>query len=219
VIVELRQYALHPGARERLIDLFEREFVESQEAAGMTLIGQFRDLDDPDRFVWLRGFPDMESRRRSLEAFYDGPVWMAHRAAANATMISSDDVLLLEPADPASDFVPGNRRPRGVSGPGAGRIIGGVHALGAPEDRLPNRFRDETAVALRNAGAASVTTLVSRNGANTYPRLAVREGERVLVWFAAFADPRAADAVHPVLPGRLVQPLRLEPTARSRLHG
>lgn len=34
------------------------------------MLGQFRDLDDPDRFVWLGGFSDMESRRRSVEAFY-----------------------------------------------------------------------------------------------------------------------------------------------------
>jgi hypothetical protein len=44
-IVELRQYTLHQGQREVLIELFDREFVESQEALGMDVIGQFRDLD------------------------------------------------------------------------------------------------------------------------------------------------------------------------------
>jgi hypothetical protein len=52
-------------------DLFRREFsidnkdsvtvpdpsdVETQEAVGANVIGTFRDLDDPDRFVSLRGF-------------------------------------------------------------------------------------------------------------------------------------------------------------------
>jgi hypothetical protein len=50
-IIELRQYTLHPGAREVLIELFDGEFVESQEALGMHVVGQFRDLDDPNRFV------------------------------------------------------------------------------------------------------------------------------------------------------------------------
>ncbi len=63
-IVELRQYTLHPGRRDALIDLFDREFVESQEALGMKIIGQFRDLDNPNRFVWLRGFRDMPSRAK-----------------------------------------------------------------------------------------------------------------------------------------------------------
>jgi len=84
-IVELRQYALHPGKRDDLIDLFDREFVETQEAVGMTIIGQFRDLNNPDRFVWLRGFRDMPSRGRALSDFYGGPVWKAHSATGRAT--------------------------------------------------------------------------------------------------------------------------------------
>jgi hypothetical protein len=95
---------LHPRKRDVLIDLFDREFVESQEALGMKVIGQFRDLDNPNRFVWLRGFRDMPSRAQSLKDFYGGPVWKAHREAANATMIDSDNVLLLHPATPTSAF-------------------------------------------------------------------------------------------------------------------
>src|SRR5213596_2430523 len=63
-VVELRQYALHPGKRDVLIDLFDREFIEPQETLGMNILGQLRDLDDPDRFVWLRGFRDMASRAK-----------------------------------------------------------------------------------------------------------------------------------------------------------
>ncbi|HJV62705.1 MAG TPA: hypothetical protein VJ743_17285, partial [Albitalea sp.] len=51
-VIELRQYTLHRGRRETLISLFEREFVESQEALGMHVLGTFRDLDAMDRFVW-----------------------------------------------------------------------------------------------------------------------------------------------------------------------
>jgi hypothetical protein len=103
-IVELRRYELKPGMRDVLIELFDREFVESQEAVGMSLLGQFRDLDRPDQFVWLRGFPDMAARRRGLEAFYGGPVWKRHSEAANATMIDVSNVLLLRPARPGSAF-------------------------------------------------------------------------------------------------------------------
>ena len=53
-----------------LIELFDREFVESQEALGMKVIGQFRDLDSSNRFVWLRGIRDMPSRAQALKDFY-----------------------------------------------------------------------------------------------------------------------------------------------------
>ena len=68
-VVELRQYTLHPGKRDILIDLFDREFIEPQEALGITVVGQFRDVDDPDRFVWLRGFRDMVSRAKAAGFF------------------------------------------------------------------------------------------------------------------------------------------------------
>src|SRR6266704_3207673 len=103
-IVELRQYTLHPGKRHVLIDLFDREFIEPQEALGMKIIGQFRDVDNRNRFVWLRGFRNMASRAQALQNFYSGPVWKAHREAANVTMVDSDNVLLLRPASPISGF-------------------------------------------------------------------------------------------------------------------
>ena len=97
VIVELRQYTLVPGKRDILIDVFDREFVESQEALGMQILGTFRDLDREDRFVWLRAFVDMQSRLAGLTSFYSGPVWKQHGRLANTTMVSVDDVLLLHP--------------------------------------------------------------------------------------------------------------------------
>ncbi len=85
-VVELRQYTLHPGQRDSPIALFDREFVETQEATGMQVIAQFRDLDRPDVFTWLRGFPDMTSAntfprlpvREGEHAF----VWLARFADA-----------------------------------------------------------------------------------------------------------------------------------------
>jgi hypothetical protein len=70
----------------------------------MRIAGLFRDLDAPDRLVWLRGFPDMPARAEALEDFYGGPVWQAQRDAANATMIDSSDVLLLRPLETGTGF-------------------------------------------------------------------------------------------------------------------
>ena len=55
-LVELRRYTLHPGQRDTLIDLFDREFVESQETQGLLVLGQFRPSAlevDGDRFLAL----------------------------------------------------------------------------------------------------------------------------------------------------------------------
>ena len=213
-VVELRQYTLHPGQRDTLIELFDREFVETQEAVGLRVIGQFRDLDDPDRFVWLRGFADMAARGAALPAFYGGPVWAAHRDAANATMVDSDDVLLLRPvvALPAGE--------RGHVARDGGVLRGLVVHLEAPAD-------DALLAAWRSVPASTArwqAAYVTEPAANNFPRLPVREGEPVLVALAAFGDDVTAEAWVQALDARLQpwqrrpsQVLRLSPTARSAL--
>ena len=236
-IVELRQYTLHPGQRDALIELFEREFVESQEAVGMTVMGQFRDLDDADRFTWLRGFHDLAARPAALNAFYTDPVWQAHRTAANATMVDSDNVLLLRPAWPGSG-ISMHGRTRAAPGSSAatalpaGLLEASIFHLREPAGaELLERCRPPLAPAHARAGAAMLGWYVTESRPNNFPRLPVREGEPVLVAFRMFDDETTFDAftrsgawareVQPLSGGWLARPaqsLRLSPTARSALH-
>ena len=169
-VVELRRYTLHPGARETLVDLFERELVEPQEAVGMSVLGWFRDLDDPDAFVWFRGFDDLPSRAAALTAFYGGPVWAAHRDAANATMVDSDDVLLLRPAHGG----PGLRR---GDVPTDGLLLVTTYPLREPADRgFLELFTTTIEPALNANGGRSAGVYVTDPTPNNWPALPVREG-------------------------------------------
>ena len=190
-IVELRQYTLHPGARDVLIELFDREFVETQEALGIEVIGQFRTPDDPDRFIWLRGYRDMASRAHALAAFYGGPAWKTHREAANATMLDSDNVLLLRPARADSAFtISSSARPA----PGAREtprtlIAATIYYLRAPaEEGFAEFFERTIRPTVIRAGAAVLASFVTDNLPNNFPALPAREGERVFVSFLGFAD-------------------------------
>jgi hypothetical protein len=193
-VVELRQYTLKPGQRDALIDLFEREFVETQEAVGIRLIGQFRALDRPDRFVWIRGFDDMAARAESLQAFYGGPIWKANRDAANATMIDSDNVLLLRPVSSDSGFAAPTsmRAPKDTTLAPSSRIIATIYYFDAPaDDDFTHFFDTEIAPTLSAAGAQPIARFASELSENMFPRLPVRSGEYVFVWFARFADDAA----------------------------
>lgn len=235
-IVELRRYELHPGRRDTLIALFEREFVETQEATGMELIAQFRDLDHPDVFTWLRGFPSMPARAASLEAFYGGPVWARHRDAANATMISSDDVRLLRPARPGSGLVMAEERPPvGAVAIPPVLVVATVATLtGLAAPGFGAWFDREMTPLLAATGAPPIAAYETEPSVNDFPRLPVREGEHAFVWLARFddvaahdrhlsalaADRRWSSDVQPELARRLAAPLetwRLAPTARSRV--
>lgn len=233
-VLELRQYTLHPGQRDVLIDLFDREFIETQEAVGMRVVGQFRDLDDPDRFVWLRGFADMATRKAGLEAFYGGPVWAAHRDVANATMLDSDNVLLLRPAWPGSGLAvpPDARASHQRQAPQAGLLDATIFHLrdGAAADALA-LARGPMSRALTEGGALALGWYVTETAENSFPRLPVREGENVLVGFALFPNQTSFSSfvdggswtqnvvprLRPLL-AREPESRRLSPTARSALH-
>lgn len=187
-IVELRQYTLHAGARETLISLFESEFIEPQETLGMALFGPFRDLDDPNRFVWMRGFPDMVERKRMLAAFYGGPVWMAHREAANATMVDSDNVLLLRP-EPSPSTASAARIPAGSTPQPHGLLIVNIHYVTSPAlEEFARFFESAMRPRLAETGARVIASFQTETAPNNFPRLPVREGETVFVWLAAFPD-------------------------------
>jgi len=184
-------YALHPGRRDELIKLFDREFVETQEAVGIQVIGQFYDLDDPDQFVWLRGFHDMEARAQSLHAFYSGPVWKAHHDAANATMIDSDNVLLLRLPNGSCGFAlkDAYRPPLGSRAKQEGFISATIYYFDAPVNlSFISYFENTIKPVVLGADAEVLAYFVTEDSPNNYPQLPVRKGEYAFVWFAGFQD-------------------------------
>ncbi|HKU96302.1 MAG TPA: NIPSNAP family protein [Vineibacter sp.] len=237
-IIDLRQYTLYPGTRDAFVALFDNEFVETQEAVGMRVIGQFRDLGDPNRFVWMRGFPDMPSRENALTSFYmQGDAWKAHGETARAMMIDSSDALLLHPVRTAGAFMlpdPG-QRPALDSAMPQGIIVATICSLDAPMDSAFLDFFDgEVRGVLRDAGASFLGDFATEHSPNNFPRLPVRAGENIFVSFCGFRDlvayhqhmtvlgrhPSWRTKVYPSLVSRLrgrPQILRLAPTSRSQL--
>jgi NIPSNAP len=233
-IIELRQYTLHPHKRDVLIDLFDREFLETQDAVGMPVLGQFRDVGDPDRFVWLRGFANMQTRHEALSAFYGGPVWKTHRNVANATMIDSDNVLLLRPAwDGASIPVDlGQRADHSAVQIPAGLVDLTIFYLKQEASTEMMVFcKDQMMRALQQGGATCQGWYTNETSENTFAHLPVRTGENVLVGVALFEDKHSYDAfgaslvwqqkIAPQLEAYLLkapESHRLLPTARSAIH-
>ena len=196
-IVELRQYTLVPGTFDSFIDLFDSHFVESQEADGITLIGQFKVLDDPNRFFWLRGFPDMTARADSLGRFYFGPVWKEYRGVANPMLVENDNVLLLHPAHEGSGFpsiAPSARPPVGSTTYPSGLLVATIYSLatstGPQFDKI---FEDSIRPVITDAGARVIATLATEHSPNNFPKLRIRDDANAFVWLSCFADQAAYD--------------------------
>lgn len=222
-VVELRRYLLRPDGFRELLGLFERHFCQGQADAGILTGGIFADEDHGDRFVWWRAFASLPERQRALEAFYYGPVWAQHRDRANATMVDSDDVLMLRPTDPAH-AEPAARDPRTPHRDSVATMIV-RHSGDADTERW---LSTELHARLEELFGRRVSTWRTEPAQNAFPRLPVRSEPAFVasVTFPSAADrdarlERHADGltrmVREQLQDRLLEIdlMRLQPTAIS----
>ena len=94
MIVEVRSYRIKPGRREEFIEFFESRSIPALRAGGMKVFGPLLDLENPNKFVWLRMFPTLEAREQMRDAFYGGELWKNELEAIAMPMLESYDVIL-----------------------------------------------------------------------------------------------------------------------------
>ncbi|MGH7572720.1 MAG: NIPSNAP family protein [Gemmatimonadota bacterium] len=216
-VVEFRNYRLRPGVREAFIGYFEERFLDSQEDAGMRVLGQFRLVGEPDRFVWIRGFEDMASRRQALERFYGGPYWERWKGPANDMMVEWDRVHLLRPSGgswPLADRI--RHSPSG--GPDERAKVVATFCR-ASRDGHHEGFEERIGSALEDRGHALLGGFVSETAENDFPLLPVIQAPGLLLILSLHQDRtedrawRPARVEHP----EISEVLELEPTDRSAL--
>jgi len=238
-VIELRNYLLKDGVTGDFIRYFEEHFLVSQREEGMHLLGQFAVVDEPNRFVWIRGFENMQTRVRGLSGFYGGPFWQAHRSEANGMMLESHNVHLLRPLGPIAALTGGlsfedrASEPPGVLPPHTGLVAVDFYrtepgALG----RLVEFFEQHMQPALVKQGHQVRGHFVAELTPNDYPRLPVIQDATLLVVLSAYRDREhyatmrtewsRSDAWCTILQGHMqallvadVETIRLRPTAKS----
>jgi len=178
-VIELRNYLLKPGERERFADYFADHFIDSQNVLRGFVLGQFRIKGDEDRFLWIRGFEDMQTRLTFLRRFYEqGKVWKQFGSGANEMMLDSDNVYLLKPLRGESLHYDEFAKGRGMVA---------VESYFA----RPNH-RDELADFLQTNHSSYLNSesilCVSEMSENDFPRLPVIQDENLLVAITVFPN-------------------------------
>jgi heme-degrading monooxygenase HmoA len=96
MIVEVRSYRIKPGRREEFVQFFETRSAPALRSHGMRVVGPLLDLENPNKFVWLRIFPSLDERERMKAAFYEGELWKNELESIAMPMIESYDVIHCE---------------------------------------------------------------------------------------------------------------------------
>jgi len=176
-VIELRNYLLKPGARDRFIEYFKDHFIESQSVLGAYIPGLFRIKDQEDRFFWIRGFNNMQERSQFLTKFYGGEVWKEFGPAANDMMLEWHHVHLVKPlADNNNAF---NKKPGLL-------VIDYYTAVNNHPGQLIDLYIN-TYIPLYNSwGINNISLWVSEMAENDFRRLPVYQEENLLLVITSY---------------------------------
>jgi hypothetical protein len=85
--------------RSEFLRIFESKSVPAHLEIGMTILGPFLAIDDPDVFFFMRGFPDLPSRDPMKARFYEGELWKTELEHVLMPMLEKYDVVLVDDAE------------------------------------------------------------------------------------------------------------------------
>lgn len=75
MIIEVRTYRIIPGKRDEFIRYFETKAIPAMRSFGIGVIGPFLDLENENKFSWLRTYASIEERTEKRRAFYESALW------------------------------------------------------------------------------------------------------------------------------------------------
>lgn len=100
-VVEIRTYALKPGAGPEFHRLVQEESIPMLERWGVEVVAFGPSLDDDDAYCLIRRYQSLDERERSQDAFYGSDEWRQGPREAIVSLIESSTSVVL-PADSVS---------------------------------------------------------------------------------------------------------------------
>lgn len=190
-VIEIRNYLLKPGHRDKYIDAFKNKLLDTLNARGNYVLGQYRVKGENDHFVWIRGFDDMSSRKQALESFFSSAYWEKHKHIPGESLVGYTNVYLLKPlpirVDKKSDAAGFNAKwfgkPKGVT-------VVDFYVANEMLDQLVDLVSARYDSLIRAAGVKDISYWVSETSPNNYPSLPVFQDKNLLVTISFFKDER-----------------------------
>lgn len=99
MIIEMRTYRIKAGRRAEFVELFRSKAIPAHRNLGITILGPFLSIEDPDVFFFMRGFPDEASREPMKAKFYESELWKQEFEPKVKELLEKFDVAVVEDAE------------------------------------------------------------------------------------------------------------------------
>jgi len=104
MIIEMRTYKIRPGKRTEFLEVLESKSVPEHQKIGMKILGPFLSIENADTFFWMRAFPDLKSRKKMRDQFYEGKLWKEELEHKLMPILEKYDVVVVEAKDGLGDW-------------------------------------------------------------------------------------------------------------------
>lgn len=196
-VIELRNYLMKEGTRDRFIEYYESNLVQPQSNLKGYTVGGYRVKDEENRFCWIRGFENMKSRSSFLPAFYYSDEWKKHRTTANSMLANNDNVYLLRPLKMQGDeLVPADEIKAAQLLPDGGITVVDFYIANTKLNVLKELFAKEYLPLYDSCGVNNFSLWVSEEEVNDFPQLPVFQDKNLLVQISFYKnEPTYKEAV------------------------
>lgn len=158
---EMRVYYAAEGKLDALQARFREHTLKLFEKHGMTNIGYWTPVENPERkLVYVLGFPDRAARDASFQAFVADPEWqaVAKKTEENGRLVDKIDSWFLQAVDFSPAIAPA------VADPARVFELRTYTASAGNRDRLLARFRDHTVALFTKHGMTNFAYWVPQSG-------------------------------------------------------
>src|SRR5437588_1766795 len=74
----------------------ESKAIPEHQKIGIKILGPFLSIEDEDTFFWMRAFPDLKSREKMRDEFYEGELWKEELEQKLMPILEKYDVVVVE---------------------------------------------------------------------------------------------------------------------------
>ena len=104
MIIEMRTYKSRPGKRTEFLEVLESKSVPEHQKIGMKILGPFLSIEDANTFFWMRAFPDLKSREKMRDQFYEGKLWKEELEHKLMPILEKYEVVVVEAKEGLGDW-------------------------------------------------------------------------------------------------------------------
>ena len=209
-VLELRNYLLRPGHRDEFITGFETKIIDTLNARGNLVLGQFTVKGSPDNFFWIRGFKDMQTRLTCLKGFYSSEYWSKHVYIPQAHVINYNNVYLLKPVD----ILTGKKDSINFNfdwfGKQKGIVVVELIIANERLSQLLNFMGSKFDPIVRSAGTINMSYWISELTPNDYPDLPAFQDKNLLVCISFYQSEVEYNTISQKLQSSLTDDLKFE---------